>query len=147
MKYLEKGLHAHFAQLQNTQGVTTTNGTSVPSTAVPSAPATAAQTSIADAGTLGTPFAKVNTVEPNSPAAQAGLKPGDTIRAFGSANWLNHERLSKVAETVQQNEGVGPDLKRFASIPMYMRHPLTNSLLACCVGQGGAKKRRWIRDN
>ncbi|RAQ67638.1 hypothetical protein COH21_012876, partial [Aspergillus flavus] len=24
---------------------------------------------------------------------------------FGTINWINHERLSKVAESVQQNEG------------------------------------------
>ncbi|KAJ6157889.1 hypothetical protein N7470_005481 [Penicillium chermesinum] len=84
MTHLEKGLHAHFAQLQNTQGATT-NGTT------PGAP--------------GRPFAKVNTVEPGSPADQAGLKPGDLVRGFGNVHWLNHERLSKVAEVVRQNEG------------------------------------------
>ncbi|EME82679.1 uncharacterized protein MYCFIDRAFT_72007 [Pseudocercospora fijiensis CIRAD86] len=50
------------------------------------------------------PFAKVNSVVPNSPADQAGLKVGDRITKFGTASWTNHERLTKVAEVVQQNE-------------------------------------------
>lgn len=105
MTHLEKGLHDHFARLQSAAGATT-NGTSVPSSAPPSA----TDSSIADAGTLGTPFARVNSVESGSPAHQAGLKAGDLIRGFGTVHWLNHERLSKVAEAVQQNEGVRLDL-------------------------------------
>ncbi|KAK4541871.1 hypothetical protein LTR36_007235 [Oleoguttula mirabilis] len=50
------------------------------------------------------PFAKVNTVVPNSPAEQAGLKVGDKVTKFGSVNYTNHERLSRVAQVVQQNE-------------------------------------------
>ncbi|KAJ5930190.1 26S proteasome non-ATPase regulatory subunit 9 [Penicillium verhagenii] len=101
MTYLEKGLHAHFAQLQKAQATAATNGTSVSS----HAPPPVLESSIADASVIGTPFAKVNSVESRSPADQAGLKAGDLVRAFGSVNWLNHERLSKVAEVVQQNEG------------------------------------------
>lgn len=104
MTHLEKGLHDHFSRLQNAPGATT-NGTNEPSTA----PTSITDNGIADAGTLGTPFARVNTVESGSPADQAGLKIGDTIRGFGSVHWLNHERLSKVAEAVQQNEGVSSD--------------------------------------
>lgn len=52
------------------------------------------------------PFAKVNTVVPNSPAAQAGLRVGDRVTRFGSVNFTNHERLSKVAQVVQQSENV-----------------------------------------
>jgi 26S proteasome non-ATPase regulatory subunit 9 len=52
------------------------------------------------------PFAKVNSVVAHSPAEEAGLKAGDMIRRFGNVNWMNHEKLSKVAETVQRHEGV-----------------------------------------
>ena len=53
-----------------------------------------------------TPFAKVNSVVEGSPAYTAGLRAGDRIRAFGAANWMNHEKLTKVAEVVQRSEGV-----------------------------------------
>lgn len=97
MQLIEKGVHAHFANLQNTQGASpTTNGTNVPP---------AAQ-SLTNTTASGTPFAKVNSVVSGSPADQAGLKAGDAIRGFGNINWLNHERLSKVAQVVQENEGV-----------------------------------------
>lgn len=56
------------------------------------------------------PFAKVNTVTPNSPAAQAGLQAGDKVTKFGWVNWTNHERLGKVAHVVQQNENVSVKL-------------------------------------
>lgn len=55
---------------------------------------------------IGAPFAKVNTVTPRSPADLAGLKGGDRIVRFGTANFTNHERLSKVSQVVQQNENV-----------------------------------------
>ncbi|RJE19561.1 hypothetical protein PHISCL_08095 [Aspergillus sclerotialis] len=100
MKYLEKGLHDHFANLQRTNGAGA--GAADTSSTQPSA---TVGDSLSTAGMLETPFAKVNSVAPGSPADQAGLKAGDTIRSFGEVNWLNHERLSKVAEAVQQNEG------------------------------------------
>ena len=59
-----------------------------------------------DQGLIDTPFAKVNNVVSGSPADDAGLKAGDRIRRFGNVNWINHERLSKVAEVVQRNQGV-----------------------------------------
>lgn len=106
MNHLEKGLHNHFANLQRTQA--TANGANGSNTAGTSAPHGLGDIdrSASDPGRLGTPFAKVNSVVPGSPADQAGLKAGDTIRSFGNVNWMNHERLSKVAEAVQQNEGV-----------------------------------------
>ena len=97
MNFLEKGVHAHFANLQNTQDAgPATNGTNVPP----------AVQSLTNNTVLGTPFAKVNSVVPGSPADRAGLKVGDTIRSFGNINWLNHERLAKVAQVVKDNEGV-----------------------------------------
>lgn len=99
MGYLEKGLHAHFAQSISDEP--TTNGTSEPSVVQSSPSPSVPSTSVA-----GRPFAKVNTVVLGSPADQAGLKAGDQIRSFGAVNWLNHERLTKIAETVQQNEAV-----------------------------------------
>ncbi|KAL4791870.1 hypothetical protein BDV19DRAFT_369579 [Aspergillus venezuelensis] len=98
MAQIEKGIHSHFAGLQSTNGITPSNANGVGPrfSGIPA--------STAAMGVL-TPFAKVNSVVPGSPADQAGLQAGDTIRSFGTATWLNHERLSKVAEVVQQNEG------------------------------------------
>ncbi|KAJ5206378.1 hypothetical protein N7491_003003 [Penicillium cf. griseofulvum] len=96
MKLIEKGVHAHFANLQNAQGTgPTTNGTNVSSGVQSSTNNTS----------LGTPFARVNSVVSGSPADQAGLKVDDAVRSFGNINWLNHERLSKVAQVVQENDG------------------------------------------
>lgn len=99
MKHLEKGLHAHFEALQQAQTSSTTATTSVPTQQLNGTHAT-------QNGITETPFARVNSVAPGSPADQAGLKAGDVIRNFGTVNWVNHERLTKVGEVVQQNEGV-----------------------------------------
>ncbi|KAK3069219.1 putative 26S proteasome regulatory subunit [Teratosphaeriaceae sp. CCFEE 6253] len=64
----------------------------------------AASAGAAQSSAIEPPFAKVNTVVPNSPADQAGMLAEDKITRFGSVNWMNHERLSKVAQVVQQSE-------------------------------------------
>jgi 26S proteasome non-ATPase regulatory subunit 9 len=97
MKHLEKGLHAHFETLQQNQNATAENTASLRTIPV--------LNTAPSVGTVETPFAKVNSVASGSPAAQAGLQPGDTIRSFGNVNWVNNERLAKVGEVVQQNEG------------------------------------------
>jgi hypothetical protein len=133
MNLIEKQIHEHFANQTElaghalaTQNLTTSNGTSRPR----------------DAQSLSPPFAKVNSVVPDSPADSAGLKPGDEIRTFGYVNSSNHDGLRRVAEVVQGNEGVCISLL----LPLYMliygaarsgcqSHPACSSRSR----QGGAK--------
>ena len=94
MLRIEKGLHEHHArlaeQVQNNPGAA-----HQAQAALDAAPAA-----------LEAPFAKVNSVVAGSPADSAGLRVGDTVTKFGWVDWTNHERLSRVAEAVSQNEGV-----------------------------------------
>jgi 26S proteasome non-ATPase regulatory subunit 9 len=93
MSRIEKGLHEHHARLaQQANDAATANSAQSGLSAPPAA--------------LEAPFAKVNSVVADSPAATAGLQVGDTITKFGWVDWTNHERLSRVAEAVSQNEGV-----------------------------------------
>ncbi|KAL2351501.1 26S proteasome non-ATPase regulatory subunit 9 [Cryomyces antarcticus] len=94
MDQIEKGLHAQFASGAATQMASTTRnaGGRTGNTA-------------STVATIEAPFARVNSVVPGSPAETAGLKAGDTITRFGTANWMNHEKLAKVAQVVSQNEG------------------------------------------
>lgn len=96
MSKIELGLHEYHASYQ----------ASNPSPASGSSKGPMRSGSAAtDQSLVETPFAKVNSVVSGSPADDAGLKAGDWIRKFGDVNWLNHEKLSKVAETVQRNQG------------------------------------------
>lgn len=100
MSKIERGLHEHHASYQASNLADVSNSVS-------QGPTRTADTAT-NPGLAGAPFAKVNSVVPGSPADQAGLKAGDRIRKFGDVDWLNHDKLSKVAETVQRNQGVGP---------------------------------------
>ncbi|KAL9116173.1 MAG: hypothetical protein Q9227_000543 [Pyrenula ochraceoflavens] len=95
MKNIESGLHEHHASLR------------LQSPAQPSdAAGSQASEPTERASVVDRSFAKVNSVADASPAAVAGLRAGDEIRGFGLADWTNHENLSKIAQIVQQNEGV-----------------------------------------
>jgi 26S proteasome non-ATPase regulatory subunit 9 len=94
MDRIEKALHEHHA---NTQEENAKNPQPDPSSV--------RESTISPPAAPETPFARVNSVEPGSPANEAGLMTGDLIRRFGDAIWSNHERLRKVGEVVQQNTG------------------------------------------
>ncbi|KAJ9646439.1 putative 26S proteasome regulatory subunit [Coniosporium tulheliwenetii] len=93
MNRIEAGLHAYHASAAAANATRSER----------QAATTGSSTSGREA--LEAPFAKVNSVVPDSPADTAGLKAGDSILRFGTATWMNHEKLSKVAEVVSQNEG------------------------------------------
>ncbi|KAL8836617.1 MAG: hypothetical protein Q9170_002840 [Blastenia crenularia] len=97
MSKIEDGLHSHHAQARTAMHSA--------SALLDSSISTANQAS-SGSSPLEAPFAKVNSVVAGSPAEDAGLKVGDKICRFGNVDWMNHEKLSKVAETVQRNEGV-----------------------------------------
>ncbi|KAF2766186.1 hypothetical protein EJ03DRAFT_391153 [Teratosphaeria nubilosa] len=98
MARLETAIHDAFASGKVPEGAM--NGTGAPAETDMNGSAAGSETS----APIEPPFARVNTVVPNSPAAQAGLLVGDKVTKFGYVNWQNHERLSKVAQVVQQNE-------------------------------------------
>ena len=109
MAAVETQLHEHFASLPDEQEPPPAAGGERGAQQPPADPA-GATGALAEPSGLGEPFAKVNSVVSNSPAATAGLQPGDLIRNFGYVNFANHDGLKKVAECVQGNEGVSNQL-------------------------------------
>ncbi len=103
MSRIEAGLHAHHASIQRDASLASAQSSAINGT---SELAMASSSAVGSASNIETPFAKVNSVVAGSPADQAGLRAGDEIRRFGNVNWMNHEKLSKIAETVQRSEGV-----------------------------------------
>eukprot|EP00611_Tribonema_gayanum_P008309 TRINITY_DN1780_c2_g1_i5.p1 TRINITY_DN1780_c2_g1~~TRINITY_DN1780_c2_g1_i5.p1 ORF type:complete len:206 (-),score=36.57 TRINITY_DN1780_c2_g1_i5:301-918(-) len=70
------------------------------------APDVAASGGEADAQQLApttAPFARVNTVAPESPAALSGLLPGDRLVAFGRVTASNHNGLSALVSAVRDS--------------------------------------------
>lgn len=102
MARIEKHIHEHFASLA--EGATDAEvATAAASSSADAAPDPALRDYVPER--LGDPFAKINTVAPGSPAASAGLQPGDLIRNFGYVDAANHDQLKKVAECVQASAG------------------------------------------
>ena len=123
MSKIEVGLHEHHAEYQ------AANPPASSSTQAAGSNGTTVQ------GVLDTPFAKVNSVVNGSPADQAGLKVGDRIRKFGNVDFMNHEKLSKVAETVQRNQGVS------TAIPWLKKALFTDLLPIAKRGRQGSTWR------
>jgi 26S proteasome non-ATPase regulatory subunit 9 len=99
MSRIERGLHEYHASGANFRAQTG-------NTEEPRRDTAAAAEAATTHDLVETPFARVQSVTAASPAAEAGLRVGDSIRRFGDVNWLNHDKLSKIAELVQQNIGV-----------------------------------------
>lgn len=97
MSKIEDGLHAHHASIKASDG----SGAGSSQGAIANEASNAENRNVIEP-----PFARLSGIVPGSPAENAGLKIGDKIRKFGNVNWMNHEKLSKVAETVQKSEGV-----------------------------------------
>ena len=128
MSRIELGLHEHHAAYQ---------ASNPPTASGSSQGAMRSGRAATDQGLIETSFAKVNSVAPGSPADDAGLKAGDRILKFGDVNSLNHEKLSKVAETVQRNQGVSLCSPLFVgTLADLVVHPAQPGR------QGGSKHRR-----
>ena len=115
MSQIETGLHEHFAKSKDKSGDSAASEPISHGTSSDNARNSRVEGSENRAGAA---FARVNSVVAGSPADQAGLKAGDELRLFGDVNWLNHERLARVARTVQASEGVGHILCSMGCSPL-----------------------------
>lgn len=83
MAQIETGLHSLHAQSR--EGIGVTHPDAVPCQDAPRKP-------------IPQTFAKVDKVEENSPASEAGLLAGDELSAFGSVNTENFSSMKLLSE-------------------------------------------------
>ncbi|KAL8990372.1 MAG: hypothetical protein Q9177_000963 [Variospora cf. flavescens] len=139
MSSIEVGLHSHHAEAGNLAAarMQSTSASSQP----PTSPADRIPSRLSS---LEAPFAKVNSVVAGSPAEDAGLQAGDKICRFGDVDLMNHEKLSRVAETVQRNEGLESlnISKTMAEAAGAQSAPTFKLVL---VGDGGTGKTTFVK--
>ncbi|KAI4287118.1 MAG: hypothetical protein L6R35_003622 [Caloplaca aegaea] len=112
MSSIEVGLHTHHAEAGNLAAARMQSSSA--SSQPPTSPADRIPSGLSS---LEAPFAKVNSVVAGSPAEDAGLQVGDKICRFADVDLMNHEKLSRVAETVQRNEGVSYTAPKLGRMP------------------------------
>ncbi|RKF62038.1 26S proteasome non-ATPase regulatory subunit 9 [Erysiphe neolycopersici] len=74
------------------------------------------------------PFAKVNSIVDESPAASAGLQVGDLIKNFGYVNITNHDGLKRLSECVQGSENQDVQVIILRPLDSLQRKELTLTL-------------------
>ena len=107
MARIETGLHAQHAEYRASPTARRQEPSDHPpsSSQHPTNPASLHSDNTATPGLVDTPFARVKSVEPKSPADEAGLKVGDRVRRIEDINWVNHEVLTRVAALVNRSQG------------------------------------------
>jgi hypothetical protein len=134
MKQIETGLHAHHAATAAASEKEAEMAAAAAAERIASGSSltSAVVTSTAE---VTTPFAKINSVEPGSPAEEAGLKRGDYLKKFGGVNALNHDGLRALAKEVGGNDGVCYRTFFFAAAVFVLRRCFedSGSLLACWI--------------
>ena len=121
MSRIEKGLHAHHANIQSAglqSSIQACSNSHIGVSGGASSP-----------DILRAPFARVNSVVVGSPADAAGLRAGDRILSFGSVNCINHEKLTRVAAIVQESEGVRFYLAMFEPGSLFSQRSLSVQVL------------------
>ncbi|MCJ1418549.1 GTP-binding nuclear protein gsp1/Ran [Xylographa parallela] len=140
LSQIEAGLHAYHASASQL------TPTSTPGTSVSQASELSRNTSTAASEHTGVPFAKVNSVVTGSPADEAGLKAGDEIIQFGNIDWMNHEKLARVAETVQRNQGGTLRITTwYHFLDMAEAAPQAHTFKLVLVGDGGTGKTTFVK--
>ena len=96
MSQIELGLHSLHAQSR--EGIGVVHPDAVPCEILPRKP-------------IPNTFAKVDKVEENSPASEAGLLVGDELAAFGSVNAENFVSMKSLSEVTYRSKNLSLELE------------------------------------